>query len=235
MKKKILSLILAVIIALIVNIYDRVSMPENPVYEYADLQNIPEYEESPFVYLNKNVPYFTEDDYTTEAFEDYGRLDSLGRCSAAYACIGKETMPTEERESIGQIKPTGWQISKYDFVDGKYLYNRCHLIGFQLSGENAKERNLITGTRYMNTEGMLPFENEIAQYVKETGNHVLYRVTPMFEGDNLIADGVVMEALSMEDGGAGVCFNVYCYNVQPGVIIDYYNGENFEEFGNIQK
>ena len=192
--------------------------------------DVPEYNGKAYEVLNDNIPSFTEDDYATEGFEKYGELDYLGRCTSAIACLGPETMPTEERGSIGSVKPTGWQISKYDFVDGKYLYNRCHLIGFQLSGENANRKNLITGTRYMNTEGMLPFENRVARYIDLTGNHVLYRVTPVFEDENLIADGVIMEALSMEDGGEGICFNVYCYNVQPGVIIDYATGENYEEF-----
>ena len=150
----------------------------------------------------------------------------MGRCGVTYACVGVEIMPTEERGSIGQVKPTGWVTAKYDFVDGKYLYNRCHLIGFQLTGENANTKNLITGTRYMNTEGMLPFENMIADYVKETENHVLYRVTPIFDGENLVASGVQMEAYSVEDDGEGICFNVYCYNVQPGVVIDYATGKS---------
>lgn len=234
MKKKLYSLLLTLIAIVAVVVYQDAYVPENAVYEYAELENIPEFKEKPFVYLNNNEPYFSSDDYTDEPFEEYGALDSLGRCTVAFACLGTETMPTEERGNIGSVKPAGWQISKYDFVDGKYLYNRCHLIGFQLSGENANKKNLITGTRYMNTEGMLPFENRVAKYIDLTGNHVLYRVTPVFEGDNLIADGVIMEALSVEDGGEGVCFNVYCYNVQPGVIIDYATGENFEEFDNLK-
>ena len=158
------------------------------------------------------------------SFEAYSSLDPLGRCGTAFACLGKDLMPTEDRGSIGQVKPSGWQTAKYDIVDGKYLYNRCHLIGFQLSGENANERNLITGTRYLNVEGMLPFENMVADYVKETGNHVLYRITPIFEGDNLVASGVQMEGMSVEDRGESIQFNVYCYNVQPGVSIDYATG-----------
>ena len=230
LKTKIISLALVLITAVVFGLYNYFASPKSPVYEYFDLNNLPEYTDSPFVRLNRNQPYFEDDDYTTKAFEEYGKLDSLGRCTLAYACIGKEIMPISDRGSIGQVKPTGWQTSKYDFVDGKYLYNRCHLIGYQLSGENANEKNLITGTRYMNTEGMLPFENMIAEYVEETGNHVLYRVTPIFENDNLVAKGVVMEAFSVEDEGEGLCFNVFCYNVQPGVYIDYATGENFEEF-----
>lgn len=200
--------------------------------EYSDTQNsytildVPEYTYEPYVVLNDNQPNFDEGSYTVTAFEEYGDLDSLGRCTVAYACIGTEIMPTEERGEIGQIKPTGWHTVKYDCVDGKYLYNRCHLIGYQLTGENANEKNLITGTRYMNTEGMLPFENMVAQYVTSTENHVLYRVTPVFNENNLLCDGVQIEALSMEDDGEGVCFNVYCYNTQPGVRIDYKTGES---------
>lgn len=190
------------------------------------LKDIPEYSGSPYVAINDNQPSFTSDDYTTTAFEKYAELDYLGRCGVTYACVGVEIMPTEDRGSIGQVKPTGWVTAKYDFVDGKYLYNRCHLIGFQLTGENANTQNLITGTRYMNTEGMLPFENMIADYVKETENHVLYRVTPIFDGENLVARGVQMEAYSVEDNGEGICFNVYCYNVQPGVVIDYATGKS---------
>jgi DNA-entry nuclease len=154
-------------------------------------------------------------------------MDALGRCVYTVACVGKDIMPTEERGSIGSVKPSGWQTVKYDIVDGKYLYNRCHLIGFQLTGENANERNLITGTRYCNVDGMLPFENMIADYVKETKNHVLYRVTPIYDGDNLVARGVQMEAWSVEDQGEGVCFHVYVYNSQPGVVIDYATGESW--------
>lgn len=188
--------------------------------------DLPDYSGEPFAILNENVPAFTAEESTTEAFEFYGELDALGRCSVAYANIGEELMPTEERERIGQVKPSGWQFVKYDFVDGKYLYNRCHLIGFQLTGENANEQNLITGTRYMNVIGMLPFENQVAEYVRDTGNHVLYRVTPRYEGNNLVASGVEMEAYSVEDDGAGLSFHVYVYNHQPGVVIDYATGES---------
>lgn len=195
----------------------------------ATLDNIPAYSGQAYVELNGNQPTFTEDELVTESFETYSPLDSLGRCGVAYANVGLDTMPTEERGSIGQVKPSGWQTVKYDCVDGKYLYNRCHLIGYQLTAENANKENLITGTRYLNVEGMLPFENLVADYVKETENHVLYRVTPIFEGDNLVASGVQMEAMSVEDKGEGVCFNVYCYNVQPGVAIDYATGDSWLE------
>ncbi|MFR6378536.1 MAG: DNA/RNA non-specific endonuclease [Evtepia sp.] len=187
--------------------------------------------ESPWTELNGNAPEFDASDLTrTDPFETYSGLDSLGRCGVAYANICMELMPTEERESIGQVKPTGWHTAKYDGVDGKYLYNRCHLIGFQLAGENANEKNLITGNPVrMNTQGMLPFENKVADYVKSTGNHVLYRVTPVFEGSDLVAQGVQMEAYSVEDQGEGVCFNVFCYNAQPGVGIEYASGESWSD------
>ena len=178
--------------------------------------------------LNNNVPEFTEDEITTESFEQYAELDELGRCGTAFACVGVDLMPTEERGSISRVKPTGWDSVKYDCVDGKYLYNRCHLIGFQLTGENANPQNLITGTRYMNVDGMLPFENEVADYVKETEHHVMYRVTPDFQGENLVANGVQIEALSVEDNGEGVSYNVYVYNIQPGIIIDYATGKSSE-------
>lgn len=189
-----------------------------------DFDSIPEFDGEPYVIINNNIPDFSESDYATVSSETYGELDSLGRCTACYACIGQDLMPTEERSSIGSIKPTGWQTVKYENVDGKYLYNRCHLIGYQLTAENANECNLITGTRYLNTEGMLPFEDKTAEYVKKTGNHVLYRVTPLFKGDELVARGVQMEAYSVEDNGEGVCFNVYCYNSQPGIEINYADG-----------
>ena len=183
-----------------------------------------------YAVIDGNIPSFDESELTTEPFETYAELDALGRCGTAYANICPELMPMEERSSIGQVKPSGWQTVRYDgVVDGNYLYNRCHLIGYQLAGENANEQNLITGTRYMNVEGMLPFENLVADYVEETGNHVLYRVTPDFEGMELVARGVQMEALSVEDNGEGVCFNVYVYNVQPGVVIDYATGESWLE------
>lgn len=188
------------------------------------LSSIPAYSGEPYVVLNGNEPLFTEADYTTTAFEQYSELDTLGRCGVAYANICTELMPTAQRESISQIKPSGWHSIQYDFIDGNSLYNRCHLIGFQLAGENANEKNLITGTRYLNVDGMLPFENMVADYVKETNNHVLYRVTPIYDGSNLVASGVEMEASSVEDDS--ICFHVYVYNVQPGVTIDYATGES---------
>ena len=195
---------------------------------YADsLATIPAFDaSSPFVIIKDNAPAFSEEEITTRSFEAYSPLDPLGRCGEALACIGKDLMPTEERGSIGQVKPSGWQTAKYDIVDGKYLYNRCHLIGFQLTGENANERNLVTGTRYMNVEGMLPFENMVADYIKETGNHVMYRVTPVYAGNDLLCSGVFMEAYSVEDGGEGVSFHVHCYNAQPGIEINYANGDS---------
>lgn len=188
--------------------------------------NIPEYSGNPYVVLCNNQPSFKEKEITIKVFENYSELDALGRCGVAYANICKELMPTQERGKIGMIKPTGWHTVKYNCVDGKYLYNRCHLIGFQLAGENANEKNLITGTRYMNVDGMLPFEDEIADYVKKTNHHVLYRVTPLYKGNNLLANGVELEAYSVEDKGDGVCFHVYVYNCQPGVWIDYATGES---------
>ena len=187
---------------------------------------LPAYSGDPWVEVNGNRPDFDTSQLDSCSFETYAPLDDLGRCGAAYACVGQDLMPTEERGPIGQVKPSGWQLAKYDCVDGKYLYNRCHLIGYQLTGENANEQNLITGTRYLNVEGMLPFENQVADHVRRTGGHVLYRVTPDFQGTELVARGVWMEALSLEDGGAGVCFSVYVYNVQPGITIDYATGES---------
>lgn len=193
----------------------------------AALEDLPAYSGQPYVELDDNVPDFSDLPQDGASFEEYSPLDDLGRCGPATACVGLDTMPTEERGSIGQVKPSGWQTVKYDCVDGKYLYNRCHLIGYQLTAENANKENLITGTRYLNVEGMLPFENMVADYVKETENHVLYRVTPLFDGDDLVAHGVRMEAWSVEDQGEGVCFDVYCYNVQPGMTIDYATGESW--------
>lgn len=190
------------------------------------LDSIPAFSGKPYVAINDNVPFFQEGDMTVSSYEQYAPLDALGRCGTAVSCIGRDLMPTEDRGSIGQVKPSGWQTVKYDFVDGKYLYNRCHLIGFQLTGENANKGNLITGTRYMNVEGMLPFENMVADYIKETGNHVMYRVTPVFQGQELVARGVLMEAKSVEDGGEGILFCVYVYNNQPGVAIDYLTGKS---------
>lgn len=189
--------------------------------------DVPAYSGEPYTAVNNNEPYFTSDNLTTEAFENYSELDALGRCGVAYANVCLETMPTEKRGSISEVKPTGWHSVKYDNVDGKSLYNRCHLIGYQLTAENANQQNLITGTRYLNVDGMLPFENMVADYMKETDNHVLYRVTPIFTGDNLVADGVLMEGYSVEDEGDGICFCVYAYNVQPGITIDYATGDSW--------
>lgn len=192
-----------------------------------DLSSIPDFNGSdPYCVVNNNQPYFTDDEYTTDVFENYSELDSLGRCGVAYANVCQKLMPTKKRGNIGMVKPTGWHTVKYDCVDGKYLYNRCHLIGFQLAGENANEKNLVTGTRYLNVDGMLPFEDMVADYVKETNHHVLYRVTPIFEGDNLLASGVLMEAASVEDDE--IRFNVYVYNAQPDVNIDYATGNSWQ-------
>ena len=193
------------------------------------LREIPAYSGTPYTEVNGNKPYFTEADLTTQSFETYSELDSLGRCGVAYANVGQDLMPTEPRGEIGAVKPSGWHLVKYDNVDGKYLYNRCHLIAYMLAAENANPQNLITGTRYLNVQGMLPFETKVCDYVKNTGNHVLYRVTPIFDGDNLLADGVLMEAYSVEDAGEGISFCVFAYNVQPGIGIDYATGDNWAE------
>ena len=231
-KERIWQYILSVILLVVIAAFGYTNLADKPTNETAsvvsfDLASIPEYSDNAYVVLNNNVPDFDESDYTTESFEEYSELDSLGRCGVAFANICKETMPKEddERESISSVKPSGWVQKKYN---GEYLYNRCHLIGYQLTNENANKQNLITGTVYLNIEGMLPFENEIAQYIEDNpNNHVLYRVTPIFDGDNLVASGVKLEAFSVEDKGKGVCFNVYCYNVEPGIIIDYKTGESY--------
>ena len=224
MKKRIsLMLVLVLLVSVLAGCGEEVLKPENP-----SLASIPAFSGEPYVAVNGNTPYFTEEEITDQSFEEYAELDSLGRCGPAVASVGQDLMPTEERQGIGSVKPTGWQTVKYDCVDGKYLYNRCHLIGFQLTGENANKQNLITGTRYLNIDGMLPFENMTADYVKETGNHVMYRVTPVFQGNNLVADGVLMEGWSVEDEGEGICFCVFAYNAQPGIEIDYATGESAE-------
>lgn len=209
----------------------QIESPSDHPKETVSMQQIPAYSGNPYVEIDGNQPGFTGTEKIKDSFEQYSELDALGRCGAAYANVGKDLMPTEKRGSIGRVKPSGWHTVKYDFVQGKYLYNRCHLIGYQLTAENANEKNLITGTRSMNMDGMLPFENMVADYVKETGNHVLYRVTPVFEGNDLLAKGVQMEAYSVEDEGDGICFNVFAYNVQPGVQIDYATGESKEDGG----
>lgn len=198
--------------------------PEGNIGISFSLDDVPPYADKPYTTINGNTPFFHQPDLTEESFENYSDLDPLGRCGTAYANIGKDLMPTEERGEIGQVKPSGWQTIKYDVIDGKYLYNRCHLIGYQLTAENANVCNLITGTRYLNIQGMLPFENMVADYIKETGNHVLYRVTPFFSEEELLARGVLMEALSVEDEGESICFCVFAYNVQPGIEIDYSTG-----------
>ena len=199
------------------------------VVGFASVEGIPDFSGEPYVVLEDNQPRFEKEELVTKPYEFYSELDFLGRCGYAMACVGRDIMPTEDRESISSVKPSGWVNEKYDasLVDGGYIYNRCHLIGFQLTGENANKQNLITGTRYMNVEGMLPFEDMVADYVKETGNHVIYRVTPIFVGNNLVASGVRLEAFSVEDNGEGVCFHVFVYNVQPGITIDYATGENW--------
>ncbi len=226
MNKRLIAALIAVILLVSASVTActllRSSVKENETTVPSGTQT-----EEPYIKVNGNVPRFSEEEKkNAAAFESYSDLDALGRCGVAFACVGKETMPTEERGPIGSIKPSGWHSVKYDFVDGKYLYNRCHLIGYQLTAENANEKNLITGTRYLNTKGMLPFENMVADYVKETGKHVLYRVTPVFEGNNLVASGVYMEAYSVEDNGDGICFYVYVFNRQPGVKIDCLTGDS---------
>lgn len=235
-KKLILTILLAIVIALIGYFSSELDISfvtESPVNSGQtqvisfNLDEIPDFDgKTPYVTINDNIPDFEEKDLVAKPFESYSELDSLKRCGVAYACVGVETMPTESRQAINKIKPSGWQNARYDFVDGKYLYNRCHLIGFQLTAENANEKNLITGTRYMNVDGMLPFENEVAEYVKKNKKHVLYRVTPIFKDQNLVASGVQMEAESVEDKGQSVLFNVYVYNNQPGVTIDYLTGSS---------
>lgn len=224
--KKKLILLTAVLAAAFVMAGCGMSADYTSVQSFS-LEDIPASSDTGYVFINDNEPEFTEEELTTDAFEAYSPLDYLGRCGPAYACLGRELMPTEERESISHIHPSGWQSVQYDIVEGGSLYNRSHLIAFMLSGENDTEENLITGTRYMNAYVMLPFEELVADYVRDTGNHVLYRVTPVFEGSNLVASGIQMEALSVEDGGADICFNVYIYNVQPGIEIDYATGDSW--------
>ena len=206
---------------------DNNDLPSSTENTPISLSSIPAYSGSPYVTLNGGTPTFSKAELKTQSYEYYSNLDKLERCGVVHACIGRDIMPTEERGSIGMVKPAGWHTVKYDCVDGKYLYNRCHLIGFQLTGENANTKNLITGTRYMNINGMLPFENMVADYVKETGNHVMYRVTPIYKGNNLLANGLQMEGYSVEDDGEGICFNVFVYNVQPQITIDYATGESY--------
>ena len=212
--------------AIVILVVCNVNQKSNSPFAFNQF-SIPQYEGEISVEVNGNTPFFKENDYTTESYEYYSPLDKLGRCGVAMACLGQETMPTEERGAIGMIKPSGWKTIRYDdLIEDKYLYNRCHLIAYMLSGENANEMNLITGTRYFNVTGMLPYENETADYINSTGNHVLYRVTPCFSGKDLVAKGVLMEAYSIEDNGQGLQFNVFVFNVQPGIEIDYATGES---------
>ena len=226
-----LTLLICIIISCFYSPYDNAQENNNTIISeastYYNIDDIPDYNGEIYVTINNNKPYFEETDYTTKSFEIYSNLDELGRCTGAYSNICKEIMPTEDREDISDIYPTGWIQKQYD---GEYLYNRCHLIGHQLAGENANEFNLITGTRYFNVSGMLPFENTVANYIDNNpNNHVLYRVIPIFEGNNLVAKGVQMEAYSVEDNGKGVCFNVFVYNVQPGINIDYATGKSWKQ------
>ena len=225
-KTKIRALAMMVCLALVMQSASGCGTTEPETFDFAA---VPAYDGKAYVAVNDNIPFFTEEELSSASYETYGELDPLGRCTVCVASVGQNLMPAEERGNIGMVKPTGWHTVKYDFVDGKYLYNRCHLIGYQLTGENANEKNLITGTRYLNIEGMLPFENMVADYVKETDQHVMYRVTPVFEGDNLLAAGVLMEGKSVEDNGESVLFCVFAYNVQPGVSIDYATGESFAD------
>lgn len=234
-KKQLLSISI-VIAALIASIFFSENIANNEIDNklnisqtniYFDIDNVPEYTDKIHVTINNNNPYFNEEDYTVQVFEKYSELDNKGRCGVAYANICKEVMPSKERKEISEVSPTGWVQAKYD---GKYLYNRCHLIGYQLAGENANELNLITGTRYFNVSGMLPFENKVAEYINQNEkNHVLYRVTPIFKENNLVVSGVEIEAYSVEDKGQGICFNVYIYNVEPGITIDYKTGYSFKK------
>ena len=228
-KSKLVEIVLVAIIIGAYYLYDSnksFAFDNNKINSVSNINEIPEYDGSSYVIINNNEPNFEDISKSGESFEVYSELDSLGRCGEAYASIGKDLMPTESRGSIGSVKPTGWHTVKYDNIDGKYLYNRCHLIGYQLTGENANKNNLITCTRYMNTVGMLDFENKVANYIKSTGNHVLYRVTPIFKDENLLASGVLMEAYSLEDNGEGIKFNVFVYNAQPDITIDYKTGES---------
>lgn len=230
MKKKVISILFVVICAIITVLYNNYSYSNHAVNNYSKsvLEVSPYDGSSSYVIINNNEPEFLSDDLVTRSYEFYSDLDSLGRASVAMSSIGIDLMPTEERGNIGSVKPSGWHTIKYDFINGKYLYNRCHLIGYQLTGENANEKNLITCTRQTNTGIMLEYENKVAKYIKETNNHVLYRVTPIYENNNLVASGIQMEAMSVEDNGAGIKFNIYIYNVQGGVDINYETGESEE-------
>ncbi len=230
MKKKVISILFVVICAIITVLYNNYSYSNHAVNNYSKsvLEVSPYDGSSSYVIINNNEPEFLSDDLVIRSYEFYSDLDSLGRAGVAMSSIGIDLMPTEERGNIGSVKPSGWHTIKYDFINGKYLYNRCHLIGYQLTGENANEKNLITCTRQTNTGIMLEYENKVAKYIKETNNHVLYRVTPIYENNNLVASGIQMEAMSVEDNGAGIKFNIYIYNVQDGVDINYETGESEE-------
>ena len=230
MKKKVISILFVVICAIITVLYNNYSYSNHEVNNYSKsvLEVSPYDGSSSYVIINNNEPEFLSDDLVTRSYEFYSDLDSLGRAGVAMSSIGIDLMPTEERGNIGSVKPSGWHTIKYDFINGKYLYNRCHLIGYQLTGENANEKNLITCTRQTNTGIMLEYENKVAKYIKETNNHVLYRVTPIYENNNLVASGIQMEAMSVEDNGTGIKFNIYIYNVQDGVDINYETGEREE-------
>ena len=226
---KLLAAVLAAL-SLLCGCADPISVSQPP---YIDLDVIPVWDGEPWLIVDGNTPGFTEADLTTEAFERYSALDALGRCGSAYACVSQALLADENRGSLASVTPTGWVNREYDFIDGKYLYNRCHLLGFQLTGNDASKRNLITGTRYLNIQGMLPYENQVADHVKENGHHVLYRVTPRFRENELVCRGVQMEAYCVECGSDDpFMFHVFCYNVQPGVLIDYETGESeFSEIG----
>ena len=229
-KKRIGTFIVEILVVLIYLFMHKYTGYEQTAYENVMPENMPKYSGQPYVEINNNIPFFEEEDLQISSFEEYSELDNLERCGVAYACLSQELMPTEERGKIGMVKPSGWHTAKYpEQIEDLYLYNRCHLIAWCLTGENANEKNLITGTRYMNIRGMLPWEEKVADYIDETNHHVLYRVTPVFEGSNLVASGVLMEAYSIEDEGEGIEFCVYCFNVQPGIGIDYLTGESWIE------
>ena len=222
---------LLIILAQLVSCFGN-NPPSSSTPPDVDGDQLPGYNQTAYTEVNGNIPYFSTEDITTESYEYYSELDALGRCGVAVACIGVDIMPTEDREGSLSVNPSGWEHNgksnnnRYEFVDGGYVYNRCHLIGFQLTGENSNAKNLITGTRFLNIEGMLPFENMVADFVKDTEMHVMYRVTPIYDGNNYVARGVLMEGYSVEDEGEGICFCIFAYNVQPGVVINYYTGEN---------
>ena len=231
MKKAFNNFIYFILIVSILGYYFYIEIKEyydkQELYNSFDISNIPDYNGTSYIFINNNEPEFDLSDKDKCSFEYYYDLDELGRCTGAYACLSKELMPTEERGIISHIKPSGWKISKYDFIEGEYLFNRCHLIAYSLSGENDNDKNLITCTRYLNATTMLEFEEKVANYIRKTNNHVLYRVKPVFDKTNLIAKGVQMEAYSIEDNGEGIKYNVFAYNIEPRVHIDYLDGSNY--------